>query len=582
MIVALRQFTRVLGPAVRPHAPMLLAGAAAAMLATLAGLAVPALTEQIVDGPVAHGRLPALALLVAAVAGLGVVEAGLSAVRRVLLAGPTTAVEQRLREDLYAHLQRLPTTFHDATPSGQLLSRSVSDLATIRRFLSFGLIYLVVNAVAVVVGFAVITWLWAPFGLVFAVAAVPLVALCYRYELRYKVAARRAQDQVGDLTGLVEGSVQGIRVLKAFGRGRFLGRRFAAEAAALRATELVKVRNVAALWTIVIVLPETAIGAMLALGGYGVGSGRIGVGALVAAVTAMAYLRFPVETIGWLLSEAGAAVSATERYAEVLDAPVSIIDPAVPRPLPSPVRGAVSFSGVRFGYGPTEVLAGVDLELAPGETVALLGATGSGKTTLAMLLPRLADVSAGSVRVDGVDVRDLALVELRTVVACAFEDPVLFSASVAENVRLGAPGASDEQVRAALRVAHADRFVEALPWGITTRIGEQGLTLSGGQRQRLALARAVVGRPAVLVLDDPLSALDVQTEAEVERALRSVLTGVTALVVAHRPSTVALADRVALLSDGQIAAVGSHEELLARCPEYRKVLYGVDERAGVR
>jgi ATP-binding cassette subfamily B protein len=244
------------------------------------------------------------------------------------------------------------------------------------------------------------------------------------------------------------------------------------------------------------------------------------------------------------------------------------------------VRGELTLRGVHFGYpGPTgEVLRGVDLTVRPGERMALVGATGSGKTTLAGLVGRLHDVTAGSVAVDGIDVRDLALPELRSAVATAFEDPVLISASVRENVTLGTPDASDEAVWAALRAAGADGFVAGLPWSLDTRIGEQGMSLSGGQRQRLALARAVLGRPPVLVLDDPLSALDVHTEAEVEAALRRVLDGVTALVVAHRPSTVQLADRVAMLVDGRIAAVGTHRELLATEPGYRALLATPDER----
>jgi ATP-binding cassette subfamily B protein len=233
---------------------------------------------------------------------------------------------------------------------------------------------------------------------------------------------------------------------------------------------------------------------------------------------------------------------------------------------------------VRFAFDDgREVLSGIDLDLRPGETVALVGATGSGKTTLTALVPRLADVTGGRITIDGTDVRDLSLEDLRTVVGTAFEEPVLFSASVTENVGLGVPDVTETQVREALRVAKAEEFVEALPWGLATRIGEQGLSLSGGQRQRLALARAVVGRPAVLVLDDPLSALDVHTEAEVEAALRRVLRDTTALVVAHRSSTVQLADRVALLVDGKIAAIGSHRELLDSNEEYKRLLSSMDE-----
>jgi ATP-binding cassette subfamily B protein len=338
-----------------------------------------------------------------------------------------------------------------------------------------------------------------------------------------------------------------------------------------------------------VLVPEGAIAVILALGAYGVADGTLTLGTLVAAATVVTYLYWPVESLGWLLAEASNAAGATVRFFEVRDIPPAITDP--PRPVAlGAVRGELVLEGVQFRYpgAERETLRGVDLVVRPGETLALVGATGSGKTTLTALVPRLYDVTGGRVLVDGVDVRDVALAELRRVVATAFEDPVLISASVRENVALGRPEAlegslagpsivTDDDVWAALRVASADGFVAALPWGLSTRIGEQGLSLSGGQRQRLALARAVLGRPPVLVLDDPLSALDVHTEAEVEAALRRVLGGVTALVVAHRPSTVQLADRVAMLRDGVIAAVGTHRELLASNPEYRALLASTDQ-----
>ena len=562
-----------LGPYVRPVRGRLLVAGAAALTATLAGLAIPLVIQAIVDGPVATGDRSRLVLLVGGVLVLGLLEAALMFLRRWIVAGPVARVEARMRADLHAHLQRLPVAFHDRWPSGQLLSRAISDLTTIRRFLTFVGIYLVVNSIAVVVGLAVLIALAPPLGLLAVAMVVPVVVLCGRYEARLEVAARRAQDQVGDLATRVEESALGIRVLKAFGRGPARTRAFLAEARELRGTELSKVRILAILWALVIALPELTMAAMLAVGGYGVASGSLTLGTVVAAITIMIYLRFPIESLGWLLAETGNAVTASVRYWEVRDAPRTITDPDDPRRLATPVRGHLRLDGVRFRYpgAVAETLRGVDLDLRPGETVALVGATGSGKTTLTALVPRLADVTGGAITVDGVDIRDLALADLRRVVATAFEDPVLFSASVRENVALGVPDATDDEVRRALAVARADGFVDALPWGLDTRIGEQGLSLSGGQRQRLALARAVVGDPAVLVLDDPLSALDVHTEGEVEVALRRVLSGVTALVVAHRPSTVQLADRVALLVDGRIAAVGGHSELLADEPEYRRL-----------
>ena len=573
----LRELRRLL-PYVRPHRAALIGSGVAALTATLAGLAIPLVTRAIVDGPVARGELDTLPWLVLAVLAFGALEAGLILLRRLLVAGAANQVEATMRADLYAHLQRLPVAFHDRWASGQLLSRAISDLTTIRWFVMFSGIFLVVNALTVVVGVGVLVWLSPWLGLVIAVMAGPLTVTTLALERRYSRAARRSQDQVGGLATVVEESVLGVRVLKSLGRGRRLTARFVADARGLRGTELTKVRLLAALWTVVVLVPEGAIAVILGLGAYGVADGTLTLGTLVAAATVVTYLYWPVESLGWLLAEASNAAGATVRVFEVRDIPPAITDP--PRPVAlGAVRGELVLEGVRFRYpgADRETLRGVDLLVRPGETMALVGATGSGKTTLTALVPRLYDASGGRVLVDGVDVRDVALSELRRVVATAFEDPVLISASVRENVALGRVGAPDDEVWAALRVASADGFVAALPWGLSTRIGEQGLSLSGGQRQRLALARAVLGRPPVLVLDDPLSALDVHTEAEVEAALRRVLGGVTALVVAHRPSTVQLADRVAMLRDGVIAAVGTHRELLAADPEYRALLASTDQ-----
>jgi ATP-binding cassette, subfamily B, bacterial len=565
---------RRLGPYVRPERWPLIGSAVATLASMLCGLAIPLVTQRIVDGPIAHADLAGLPWLVAAVLVLGMLEAGLFFVRRRLVVRPTTTIEARLRADLYHHLQHLPVSFHDRWQSGQLLSRAISDLSTIRRFIAFVLIFLMVNASTLVIGIGVLFVLSPLAGSIMVVGAVPLIVVSVLYESRFKVVARRAQDQQGELATTVEESVLGIRVLKAFGRGPTLAARFAREARALRATELHKISILALLWAVIIALPELALAGQIAAGTVGIAHGSTTVGTLVAVVTVSTYLRWPTDSIGWLLAEANQAASACERYWEVRDAPRTVADPPRPVPLPRPPRGALRFEGVRFAHpgSPNEVLRGVDLELRPGEAVALVGATGSGKTTLAALVPRLADVTGGRITVDGVDIRDLALADLRRAVATAFEEPVLFSMSVRENVALGRPEATDEDVREALRVAHAEDFVDALPWGLATRIGEQGLSLSGGQRQRLALARAVLGRPTVLVLDDPLSALDVHTEAEVEAALRRVLRDTTALVVAHRPSTVQLADRVALVAGGRIVAVGSHADLLAGHSGYSALL----------
>ncbi|MGH3511358.1 MAG: ABC transporter ATP-binding protein [Pseudonocardiaceae bacterium] len=575
---------RRLAPYARPVRGRLLGSGAAALGAMLAGLGIPLLIQRIVDGPLAHRDRSSLVLLSLVVLALGVVEAGLIYLRRAVGARPTTEIEKRMRADLYHHLQQLPVAFHDRWQSGQLLSRAISDLSTIRRFVAFSGLFLVVNMLTVLIGMAALLMIAPALGALAVIMAIPLVVLCGRYERHYRSAARRAQDQVGDLATTVGEAALGIRVLKSFGQGRRATQTFLAQARELRRTELTKVGVLATLWALIIALPELTLAAMLALGGYEVATGSLSLGTVIGAITILTYLRWPLESLGWLLADAGNAAAATIRYWEVFDTAVVVADPPQPRAPAQPVRGRLRLEAVHFRFpgAASDVLRGVDLDVRPGETMALVGATGSGKTTLTALVPRLADVTSGRVLIDGVDVRDLALAELRTLVAIAFEDPVLFSASVRENVALGAPQACDDDVRRALRIAHAEAFVDALPWGLDTRIGEQGLTLSGGQRQRLALARAVIGQPAVLVLDDPLSALDVHTEAEVEAALRRVLHGVTALVVAHRPSTVQLADRVALLVDGRIEAVGTHSELLAEVPEYRRLLSTVDAQAVTR
>jgi len=555
-------------------------GSGAAVLGSmLCGLTIPLIIQRILDGPVATGDTGGLGWLIAVVGGLGTAEALLFFTRRRLISGPSTQVEAELRADLYHHLQRLPISFHDRWQSGQLLSRAVSDLSTLRRFIAFAFIFLVVNSLTLVLGLVVLFLLSPTLGLISTACALPLILISTLYESKFAVLARRAQDQNGDLATTVEESVLGIRVLKAFGRGAHLAAMFAGQARELRRLELRKVHVIGLLWAAIIMLPEISIAGHLLFGTFGVTNGTMTVGTLVAAVTVATYLRWPTDSIGWLLAELNQAATAAARYWEVRDAEITITDPVRPRRLPVGGRGHVRFENVHYAHpgSDREVLRGVTLDLRPGETIALVGATGSGKTTLTALVGRLADVTGGRVTVDGVDVRDLPLDQLRTVVATAFEEPVLFSASVRENVALGGTDATEDDVRQALRVAAAEDFVENLPWGLETRIGEQGLALSGGQRQRLALARAVVSRPSVLVLDDPLSALDVHTEAEVEHALRSVLRDVTALVVAHRPSTVQLADRVALLVDGRITAVGTHTDLLAGDPEYRRLLSTMED-----
>lgn len=572
-----------LWPYVRPVRVRLFTAAFVAVLASCAGLVIPLVLKWLVDGPVADRDpagvwLGALYLLL-----LGLTEALLFGLRRWLVARPLAGVEAGMRADLYRHLQRLPVAFHDRWASGQLLSRGTTDLMLLRQFLAFPLTFLLVNSVTILVGVIIMLLQDWTLGLVILAPAVPMMVTCFLFEKRYAAVARRAQDQVGDLTTVVEESVLGIRIIKGFGRHRSQARAFRELSRTLRGTELRKARLLALIWAVIVTLPEVAIGAALVVGVVQVADGALSAGTLVAFLSTALALRWPVESIGFLLAMSQEAATATERYFEVMDEKPE--DEGVAAAAETHGDLGLRFHDVRFRYpdapaGSPPVLDRVDLHIRPGESMALVGATGSGKTTLTALVPRLHEVTSGRITLDGRDITAMTREELRSLVAVAFEEPTLFSAGVGENVLMGAgDGAGGAELERALGVAQAD-FAHALPQGTDTQVGEQGLSLSGGQRQRLALARAVVGRPRFLVLDDPLSALDVHTEAAVEAALREVLAETTALIVAHRPSTVLLADRVALLSGGRIAAVGTHHELLRDNAEYAHLMSGADGTDG--
>lgn len=569
-----RQLLR-LWPYLRPELRWLVLSTGLAFAAMLSAMAMPLLVQRIVDGPIADRDLPGLWLPCSLLLVAGIAESALFAARRLVVARPALRVQATMRTDLYDRLQQLPVSYHEHIGSGQLLSRMVSDLATIRLFLGFAGIFLVVNSLTFVTGMALLFTLNWQLAAVVLSLALPLVVLMVRFDRRYGVLARRAQDQVGDLATTAEEAVLGIRILKAFGRSRQRGELFRAESGQLRDTELSKARMLARLWAVILAPPEVAAALCLLIGVPQVADGRMSAGTLVAFLTVLAIIRWPIDSLGWLLNQLNEAATATGRFFEVMDHPVELTTPSAPRELPASGRGGdLKFERVRFGFPDAPdrpVLDGVDLHLHPGRTLAIVGATGSGKTALTLLVNRLYDVSGGRILLDGIDIRDLALSELRAAVSVAFEEPVLFSASVRENITLGRPASSAAEIERAIDVAQAG-FVRELPWGLDTRIGEQGLSLSGGQRQRLALARAVLGNPRVLVLDDPLSALDIHTEAAVEDALRSVLHHTTALIIAHRASTVLMADQVALLQDGRITAIGTHHELLATVPSYRALL----------
>jgi ATP-binding cassette subfamily B protein len=576
----------------RPYLWQLVVMLIAAVTAAGAEIAIPLLVKVVIDGPIRHGDARGLLPLGLAAIALGVTQAVLNLYRRWLQASAVTGMERAMRDSLYAHLQRLHAGFHDEWQSGQLLSRATTDLSAIRRFAGFGTIFFITNVATFLAVIALLIRLNWWLGLLTGSVFLPVVAICTRFERRYRVLSRRAQDQQGDLATYVEEAAVGIRVLRALGRQDESAAQHAAQAALVLETQVRKARLRGTFWAGLDLLPNAVLGLILLLGALAVSRQELTLGGLVAFIALALQLVWPIESMGYILASGQEAATAAQRIYEIFDSEPAIsdpadeadeagedADPAGPVSAGRPGRGRLLFDHVTFAYpgAPEPILRDVTLELEPGETVALVGPNGAGKTTLLQLVPRLAEVSGGSIRLDGTDIRDLPLAALRSEVGCAFEDPTLFSASVRENVTYGAPGADEDALHAALAAAQAD-FVTDLPWGLDTRIGEQGMALSGGQRQRVALARAILARPAVLLLDDPLSALDVHTEARVTRALTQVLAGSTALVVAHRPSTVMLADRVALLEGGVVVATGSHQDLLATQARYRELMSGSGDR----
>ncbi|WP_328995890.1 ABC transporter ATP-binding protein/permease [Kribbella sp. NBC_01245] len=564
-----------LTPYLRPHKWRLITMFSTAIVGVGVSLSIPLVTRAVIDGPVSRREIDLLLPLGLLALALSLAEVLLVLIRRWAQSRAVSDLEATLRHDLYVRLQALPMEFHTRWQSGQLLSRVTVDLSTIRRFMGFGLLFLVINILQLIVVTILLLNLYWPLGIIVLAAAVPIIVMSLRFEKKYLAISRRVQDQQGDLATSIEESALGFRVIKAFGRREHVKSQFNDGAVKLYGTSIEKVRLASRFWTFLEVIPNLTLVIVLLLGALAVGNNTITLGTLVAFITLMLSLIWPVESLGFILAMAQEAMTSADRITEILDTESTIT--SGPDELTEP-HGHLRFEGVGFRFAPDspDVLHDINLDLPPGTTLALVGATGSGKTTLTALIPRLYDVTAGRITIDAHDVRDLTLTSLRSAVASAFDDPTLFSMSVRENLTLGRPDATDEDIQQALEIAQAT-FANELPWGLETRVGEQGMSLSGGQRQRLALARAVLARPAVLVLDDTLSALDVHTEALVEEALRNVLSETTGIVVAHRASTVMLADQVALLQGGTITHVGTHAELLATVPAYRTLLAAEEE-----
>src|ERR1700716_360508 len=541
-------------PYLMPYRVRWIAMVVVALVSLVATVAIPLMTKAVIDGPVRHQDQHGLWVLGAAAMGVGISEAVLWFIRRWLVARATMGVEADIRKDLYARLQILPMSFHGRWQSGQLLSRIMNDLSTIRRFMSFGMVFLLLNVIQITVVTAILLAMYWPLGVVVLLSIVPITLTVLHFQQSYTRLSRLAPDQAGHVATHVAGSALAVRVVKSFVREDYVYDRFDEQLTNLYDTQVGRVSVSAKFWTLLEVIPNLTLIVVLGFGAYAAGHGYVTMGTLVAFITMMLSLVWPIASLGFLLSMTQESFTAANRIAEIFDAPREITD-GPSNEAPRGGRLELVDVGFRFPDAGADdwALRHVSVTVEPGETLALVGSTGSGKSVLAALLSRLHDVTEGEIRIDGQDIRELSLPALRQAVCTAFEDPTLFSMSVAENLRLGRPHANDEELAQAIDVAAA-QFVYDLPFGLDTRIGEQGMSLSGGQRQRLSLARAILAGPKILVLDDTLSALDVHTEALVEKALRRVLRvrgaagqehSVTGIVVANRASTVLLADRVA-------------------------------------
>jgi ATP-binding cassette subfamily B protein len=550
----------------------LVLGVAAGLMWTAAKVAVPKLVEQAIDQGIAPGDRAAITRYAWFIAGAGLVAASFTGLRRYSAFREARFAEASLRDRLFTHLQRLHFAYHDGQQTGQLMSRGNNDLQQIQN--AVVLVPLTMANLATVVAVFFVLVFMDPVLTVLALGSLPAVnILAKRFATKLHPKMLGVQQESAEVSAVVEETVAGIRVVKGFAAEDTQAERLAIEADQLHDVSMEGARIRSTYWPALELLPNVGLIMVLAYGGHQVINGNLALGALVAFNAYVVLLVWPMRMLGWIVAMAQRAGASAQRVHEVLATEPRVVDPAEPAALP-PTGGDVRFEGVHFAYSRhgAPVLRQFDLHIPAGQTVALVGATATGKSTVAKLLPRFYDVDAGAVRLDGLDVRDLAVHDLRRQVGLVFEETFLFSDTIAANIAFAEPDAPFEAVERAARLAGADQFIGELPHGYDTEIGERGFSLSGGQRQRIAIARAILADPRVLILDDATSAVDPTKEHEIRGALAQVMVGRTTVIIAHRPATIALAERVVLIDDGRVVADGTHGGLLRSSERYREVL----------
>ncbi len=565
-------FWRLLG-FLRPYRGGVIVSFLLAATAMAMGVLLPFLVGRTIDEIRAGSEnLWPLAL---AILGAGLVRLAFSVARRLVAGRVSLGVEYDLRNRMYSHLQSLELAFFDGEQTGQLMSRATVDLQAVRFFLGYGLIFILQSLIAIAIA-AVVMFVVNPGLAVVALLPMPFVIwVAFRYGRLNRPATQEVQQRIAELTAEAEENISGVRVVKAFAQeARQLGR-FQDRVQRLFVQSMVSTRLRAFYNPFIGFLPQLGLAAILFVGGHQAVQGDITIGEFVAFFGYVLMLTSPMRTLGIALGMAQRAVASGARVFEILDREPAMHVPAGAPGLPAG-SGRVEMQNVTFAYeeGAEPVLRDVSLAVEAGRTVAIVGGTGSGKTTLVSLLPRLYDVTDGSVTIDGADVREVDLRALRGEIALVSDEPFLFSATVRENVAYARPEATDAEVETAARRAGAHEFISELPEGYDTLVGERGLTLSGGQRQRVSIARALITNPRILILDDATSSVDATTEAEIKRALRTLMEGRTTFVIAHRLSTISLADEIVVLDHGRIAARGTHDELLESSDLYREIAEG--------